>query len=605
MYLLLKRFALVGVVVGAMLTYACATMEPHREETQAVPPKAPSREEVRKSLPPEDETKFNFMQTQGEQARQLSSTTEAYFFYLESQLARNRGEADQAVNFLQQATEHDPKSVFLKQELAELYISKKEYDKALEVINQALSIDDQNVSSLVLKARTLVALDQLELALPILEQVISADPEDEQTYMLLGNLYTQLENYADARQVYTELVAHFPNSVPGNYYLGKINVVLKDYSAARKAFERVLELAPELEEPRAELIEIYNTIGQPRKSERIYHELIDLNPEDLTIRLNLALHYYQHDNASAAEQLIEAVPIAEGDDPGLVSTIAQSYLETERYAEALVIIKALLEREPQHDGLNYLAGLTYDGLQKPEAVVRHFKRVQPGSRFFANAVMHVGFILKNSDLPAAIVYLNDALQEAPENTDLRLFLTTILEDDKQYDAAMEIVEAGLAKAPKDAAFLFRLGVLQDKSGQKQKSIDTMELVIELDPKHVNALNYLGYTYAEMGQNLELAELLINRALVIKPDDGYITDSLGWVYYQQGRYQKALEVLLTAIELVPDDPTILEHLGDAYVKNQELELALEYYRRALEHKEGEGRAGLERKIQEISDLASDN
>ncbi len=67
----------------------------------------------------------------------------------------------------------------------------------------------------------------------------------------------------------------------------------------------------------------------------------------------------------------------------------------------------------------------------------------------------------------------------------------------------------------------------------------MKKVIKLDPKDANALNYLGYTYTEMGQNLEEAERLIKKALTFKPGDGYITDSLGWVYYKTGRYKEAL------------------------------------------------------------------
>ncbi|CAD7783277.1 MAG: Tetratricopeptide repeat protein [Candidatus Methanoperedenaceae archaeon GB50] len=72
---------------------------------------------------------------------------------------------------------------------------------------------------------------------------------------------------------------------------------------------------------------------------------------------------------------------------------------------------------------------------------------------------------------------------------------------------------------------------------KDMCIKEMRQTISLDPNHAEALNYLGYTYAEMGENLEEAERLIKRALEIKPEDGYIIDSLGWVYYQRGEYKR--------------------------------------------------------------------
>jgi tetratricopeptide (TPR) repeat protein len=81
----------------------------------------------------------------------------------------------------------------------------------------------------------------------------------------------------------------------------------------------------------------------------------------------------------------------------------------------------------------------------------------------------------------------------------------------------------------------------------------------------------------------------------KPNDGYITDSLGWAYYKQGRYEEAVKYLEEAVKLVPDDATILEHLGDAYMKTNDLKKAVDYYRKALEHKEKDKEL-LEQKIE---------
>ena len=73
--------------------------------------------------------------------------------------------------------------------------------------------------------------------------------------------------------------------------------------------------------------------------------------------------------------------------------------------------------------------------------------------------------------------------------------------------------------------------------------------------------------------------LVRKALVLRPDDGYITDSLGWVFYQQGKYEEALKWLLKALALVPDDPVINEHVGDAYLKLDNKSQALQYYQKS--------------------------
>jgi len=125
----------------------------------------------------------------------------------------------------------------------------------------------------------------------------------------------------------------------------------------------------------------------------------------------------------------------------------------------------------------------------------------------------------------------------------------------------------------------------------------MQKVIALDPKNANALNYLGYTYADMGENLDEAESLIREALKYKPDDGYITDSLGWVLYKKGLFQEALIYLEKAVQLTSDDPIILEHLGDAYLKVDDIENALKYYQESL-RKKTEDTEILENKISDL-------
>ena len=137
------------------------------------------------------------------------------------------------------------------------------------------------------------------------------------------------------------------------------------------------------------------------------------------------------------------------------------------------------------------------------------------------------------------------------------------------------------KFAEDPRLHFRIGVLYDNLGKKTESIKRMKRVIELNPRDAQALNYLGYTYAEMGIHLEEALAYIRKALEIQPDDGFFIDSLGWVYYKMKRYDEAVKYLEKASEIVTDDPTILEHLGDAYSARREYRKAIKSYKKALE------------------------
>jgi tetratricopeptide (TPR) repeat protein len=140
-------------------------------------------------------------------------------------------------------------------------------------------------------------------------------------------------------------------------------------------------------------------------------------------------------------------------------------------------------------------------------------------------------------------------------------------------------------------------VVYDKMGRKQDSINAMKTVVRIKPDNADALNYLGYTYADLGINLEEAENLIQNALKLKPEDGYITDSLGWVYFKRGQYNQALQYLMKAVGLVPDDPVILEHLGDVHRMLNNTPKALDYYRRSLENS-SKNKQSIEKKIKSI-------
>ena len=87
--------------------------------------------------------------------------------------------------------------------------------------------------------------------------------------------------------------------------------------------------------------------------------------------------------------------------------------------------------------------------------------------------------------------------------------------------------------------------------------------LQLSPDQPFVLNYLGYSLADMGHHLDEARQMIQSAAERRPNDGAITDSLGWVMFRQGHSQDAVKTLERAVELEPEDATINGHLGDAY------------------------------------------
>lgn len=152
----------------------------------------------------------------------------------------------------------------------------------------------------------------------------------------------------------------------------------------------------------------------------------------------------------------------------------------------------------------------------------------------------------------------------------------------RHGDAIRVLEAFLdANDATSVRGLFLLGASYERSGQHKEAEAAFRRLLELEPDFPEALNYLGYMWAERGENLEEALELIEKAVAMDPDNGAYVDSLGWVYYKMGRHEDALTQLRRAARLVPGDGTILEHLGDAYMALKQFENAREAYLQALE------------------------
>jgi tetratricopeptide (TPR) repeat protein len=213
--------------------------------------------------------------------------------------------------------------------------------------------------------------------------------------------------------------------------------------------------------------------------------------------------------------------------------------------------------------------------------------VGPDSDYFVDARVHLAYLYQRREAyDRAILEAQRALAIKKDDPELMGILASLYRDKGDRKKAIEILERIVALVPNSDRYHFTLGAVYDEAKDKERCIAHMQKAIELNPNNAAALNYLGYTWAEQGINLDDAENLIRRALDLAPDDGFYVDSLGWVYYQRGAYEDAVEHLERAVELAGDDPTIMEHLGDAYDKTGRTQDALRLYRAALVNAEAE-------------------
>ena len=543
-------------------------------------------------------TLYKIIAPDDEQPVDQLKTENRYYNYIEAQLHIKKNNLDKAIYYLNKTIESEPEDLYLQKELAILYLLQKDNLKALNIAKNIIDKNPDDIESLIMYGRIKQSLKQIDDAKEAYEKVIANDPAQEKIYLILGDIYMEEGDLGKALKIYKQLIDKYPEFYAGYFFVGKIYAEQGKTVDAEKEFKKALDLEPDLEEARFELIKLYESLGKKQKTIEIYNEILERNSNNIRAALELGLFYYKNGMIKDSDKLLDELAAKSLSDPEVIRKVAQIYLDEKKYDDAIIVLERMLKSLPDSSSIHYAAGIAYNGINDKEMAIVHFKQVQPDSKFYQSAVIQISLLYRDQGkIGEAINFLENLIKSVPDKPELMLYLGSFYEENEEFYKAERVLKRAIEIDPKNTELHFRLGVVYDKWNKKEASIESMKTVISLDPQNANALNYIGYTYAELGINLDEAERLIKEALKYMPDDGYITDSLGWVYYKKGLYKEALKFLKKAVNLVPDDPTILEHMGDTYLKINDKKKALMFYERSLLNREKD-KAGIEKKIQEL-------
>jgi len=194
----------------------------------------------------------------------------------------------------------------------------------------------------------------------------------------------------------------------------------------------------------------------------------------------------------------------------------------------------------------------------------------------------------NGDISSSVKTIETAIKEKDDVPQFYTFYASLLDELTEYDKAIKMLTSAVEKFPEHSQMRYFLGSMWDRKGDKNASLFHMKKVIELEEDHVQALNFIAYTYAEDGINLDEAERMAFKALEKSPDDGYILDTVGWVKYKKGQYAEAIKYLEEAHRIAEKESLIAEHLGDAYFRYDLIDKAKKMYLKAVSVAESSGR-----------------
>jgi len=506
---------------------------------------------------------------------------EMYLNFILASLNIIRGDYTEAKDYLSEVIENDPDSIYLNNKMAIILEKLGDTNGAIKHALKCLQIDPNDIGSHLLLAELYFISGDKASEQKEYETALGLDPQQQRVRMILATVLIRNGLFNEALGHLTELINQNPELTIAYYYRGRVQIELGNYQEAEKEYLHTIELDDNMEPALFDLASLYQMEKRFEEAIKLYEKLVSLYPSNRVAKERLIALYNSLGQTDNTNRLLE--DIKRGSEPGdpIRQTLGLFYLRQGKLAESIAELDLIVTAWPKDNKSRYYLAIAYEENGEPEKALNHFRMVQKGSDYFINSQIHIAYILDARGEPdEAINVMKKAIEVDNKNVELYMMLASMFESKTRYDEALEVINEGLKYDDKNIELIFRLGVVLDKSGDKEGSIKQMRRVLEIDPDNADSLNYIGYTYAEKGINLDEAMDLIRKAMKIKPDSAFIIDSLGWVYYQKGLYDEALDSLEKAFLLVSDDPTIAEHLGDVYLKKSNYERSLEMYQKAL-------------------------
>lgn len=340
---------------------------------------------------------------------------------------------------------------------------------------------------------------------------------------------------------------------------------LGDHAAVKALLSDSLETGDISTSDLTRIAAIYGHIGDIGKAKELYKKVLMVEPDNAEALENLT-----HIDSGEDIKIFDRVDSPEDGLSEAMYDMARILYSDYSDESARIFAHLSLFLNPEKMDAVMLLGRIASRNERMDDAIAFYGSVPPESpQYFDAARLAADLLEDEGRIDEALAMLNtlvdthDDLEALVQIGDIHRRNDNFKEAIKVYNRAEKMLGGSI---PADHWQIHYVrGMSYEQNGQWEKAQKDLETALKYQPDHPFVLNYLGYSWADLGVNLEKSRQMIERAVELRPEDGYITDSLGWVLYKMGRYKEAVPYLERAVELLPYDPVINDHLGDAYWK----------------------------------------
>jgi tetratricopeptide (TPR) repeat protein len=421
-----------------------------------------------------------------------------------------------------------------------------DYDGCAEVITKVLARDSVNYDALMESANLSMSKHDGTNAVSIYRVVDSAHKNRPEVKYRLAMAYLLNGERANAVSSLNDALNLDHNYAPATLLLAELDLRNGNAAAAVNLLMPLVKKAPEDAKGHILLATAYLAQRQPEEALGVYRQMAKEFPKSPEVLRLIGAVYEQEANAVEARAAFEKSLNLSPDYLPTLEMITALDMTAKHYDEAEKRIAAVIDRNPRLAAPWLLRGKLY---------------AAAGQTNQAESAMSKAIEL-DPDLPSA--YLS---------------LATLYLNSHQDKQALDRLNALLSKTNNTTAML-EIGEIHQQANQFDEARDAYEKLIAIDPNSGLALNNLAYLYSEHYGDLGKATQLAERAKKARPEDPFVADTLAWILYKQGQYQRALGLMQESLEKKPNNPEVQMHLGMTYYMMEEEDLARVHLQQAL-------------------------
>ncbi len=511
------------------------------------------------------------------------------YLYLAAQQAIADGNYKLAVRMLGELVRRHPDDIEPARQLIELELGTGQLVRARGEIERLLANPRLEKSARI----------ELKLALARIE---AKEGNPEQAERLLGEIIEAEPGHAEAVHELARLMLARGETDRALALIRRARRINKDARLAlleaellartgqSKSALALLEKAarenPDDARPLLMRVDLLVALKREDEAERALRAFLDRHPDALEVANRLGrLLVSQHRDAEAILIYRDLATRTGGAAP-VLEALGLLYFQHGDHAEAERVFRKLIRSRPTDTNRFYLAA-SLEAQGREEEAARLYREIGKDSRMYPDAQIRLaGIDYSAGRLSRAARRLAEVIRMRPRMAEAYALLSGVRLARKEYRRLLSETEPALALPKLPPILLINRAAAYEHFKEYDGVERELKRLLHHDPRNAEALNFLGYAYAEQCIKLDEAERLIRRALELKPDDGYYLDSLAWVRYCQGRFDEALAIQRRAMSRVADDPVMHEHLGDILWRKGDTDAARKAWRQALKLKHPE-------------------